>query len=950
MSKIKRMFFVVSLCLTEILLVFSFSPSLAHAAVKSPVGTHVSGDITTDTTWDLQGSPYIFDWDVNVLANVTLRVMPGVKISMASGIGPMSLVVYGTLDIVGTLDKPVDITGIDRIYSDGYYGGSVSIAYARLHDGPNVVLLKSKVVIASSTISNADSSAFYVQGSSVDGWNLRIENSSVDAIYVSLGNGLGVLSSISIHDSSFIGNPIAVNNKSGVLLHLENNWWGNSSGPTFSGSNSVQGSVVYSPWLTSDPNEGFFPKVCCSSILFIPGLEGTRMHSGTNQLWEPNRNADVQKLYLDSLGSSTDRTIYSTGPIDKAFGLKPIYGKFMGFLQDLSDSGSVNEAKTFGYDWRKPISQVVLESEKKATTTESLLATVAEMASNSKTGKVTLIAHSNGGLVAKYLVKILTDLGKSNLIDKVISVAVPYLGTPEAILGLLHGDNQSILGGLILSQATVRGLGENMSSAYSLLPSVKYFSKIFTPTIAFASTTVYGLNNGSYPQMVSDVSGQMDFIDDVNGVRTKPAFGDTRSPIIGNRGLSIAADALHSIIDVFTWPANIANWTIVGWNRLTTLSVNYADSYECGLNGFNFLVKICRTVISHTASTTIMGDGTVISPSATFNGGIVASLDLAEVSKQENSEFDHTNILEASSAQTTIRQIVENNNTSGPISLPKGVALGEPDYSKENSSSLVLSTHSPVELHIYDSRGNHTGLISKPPELAQNDFVTGAYETKIPGSSFRVSSGENSDSDTYIRLPYGDGQNYSVVINGTDFGFFTFQAERFDGEKSLEKVTYSTQPIAPVSVATTTIVGSAISGPSGTSVSLVSMIPQLNVDIDANGLVDYQALPGGTGLPGNATSLEDANIVALSISNDVIKKTMKTVLLNEFDSPRIKGIIKKLDHITDLAKKGKLKQSEKQGDRLIKRLGHIKLKGISPDERKRFVDAVEAMVDAVVVQ
>jgi len=51
-----------------------------------------------------------------------------------------------------------------------------------------------------------------------------------------------------------------------------------------------------------------------------------------------------------------------------------------------------------------------------------------------KTGlPVWLMGHSNGGLVTKYLPKVLSDEGKTDLVDKIISVAVPYLGTPAAV-------------------------------------------------------------------------------------------------------------------------------------------------------------------------------------------------------------------------------------------------------------------------------------------------------------------------------------------------------------------------------------------------------------------------------------------------------------------------------------------------------------------------------------
>ena len=58
------------------------------------------------------------------------------------------------------------------------------------------------------------------------------------------------------------------------------------------------------------------------------------------------------------------------------------------------------------------------------------------MASSSKTGKVTIVAHSNGGLVTKLIYNQLKDKGEADLVDKIIFVAVPEIGTPQSLPSL----------------------------------------------------------------------------------------------------------------------------------------------------------------------------------------------------------------------------------------------------------------------------------------------------------------------------------------------------------------------------------------------------------------------------------------------------------------------------------------------------------------------------------
>jgi pimeloyl-ACP methyl ester carboxylesterase len=483
--------------------------------------TFVQGRITGQTVWTKQGSPYLLDGDVYVGAGDSLSVEPGVVVQLNPSADPnvsLNIQSGAKLYINGSEENHVKIS---KISSVNLSGAEAHIKYADFKTTTSgAYILASTADIASSTFSAGNGTGIYSRGSNVNISTTRIENMGVAGIYVVPDIRS---SSFNIHDSIINkNNTYAVRNQDLSAVHAERNWWGDSSGPSISGSNRVSGPVTYSSWLKEEPD---LPKIkeesvaeeCCSSILFLPGLEGTSMHNhGTstvgkvmdNTLWPPNSNNDVRKLFLNEYGTSTDATIYSEKPLTTAYNIVDVYGKFIDFLDSLKRDGNINEWQSFGYDWRKPIDQVISGPEIKATTTEYLVKTVEEVASRSKTGKVSIVAHSNGGLVAKYLVKKLSEIGEENLIDTVISVAVPYLGTPQAIAGILHGDDQSIGEGLLTKQSVARQLGINMPSAYSLLPSDLYFSNIFTPSIAFASTSVNHLNNNIYPQNITSSTPQ----------------------------------------------------------------------------------------------------------------------------------------------------------------------------------------------------------------------------------------------------------------------------------------------------------------------------------------------------------------------------------------------------------------------------------------------------------
>jgi pimeloyl-ACP methyl ester carboxylesterase len=610
----------------------------------------------------------------------------------------------------------------------------------------------------------------------------------------------------------------------------------------------------------------------------------------------------------------------------------------MKFLDGMVAGGNMNEWSSFGYDWRKPIADVVAGPEKKATTTVSLMQTVIDMASRSKTGKVTLIAHSNGGLVAKYLTKTLADMGKDNLIDSIISVAVPYLGTPEAIGGILHGDDESLAGGWLLKQSVARQLGQNMSSAYSLLPSAKYFSLTSAGTsalgstsavsgdavITFASSTPRNINNGSYPTSISSFVDEASFMTDAKNIRQAPSAADTESPLEGNKALMASAGSLHDVLDAFSWPAHIARWAILGWNALTTKGIIYRASTNSTENSSS--VGAQNPSPAHDQVQTNMGDGTVVTASASYDSGTTTAIDLQTSGIKGTL---HGNILESVATQGVVRDLLEDSPAAAKereiVSIP-GVSLGLPDASKEKTM-IVISTHSPIQPQVYDAQGNHTGETVPPPGMPTDVFRT--YDMQIPGSAFRVDEHNDTDYDTYISLP-DDGTKYSVVLNGTGVGSFTYDVDRIRGGVTMDHAEYADLPVTPLTVATTTIqfAPTDISTPPGVpfgiaSSTFMATIQPLNIDIDGDGTPDIKAVQGSTTSP--TTYWE-------SMKKACGKETY------------CKGIGSRIDRIEDLIKKGKFKKLHDFSDKIGQYLKHRRAKSLSDDDKQEVGDMFDGFI------
>ncbi len=820
-------------CAGSIIGLFTFVGFIQFAQAETII-EHVA-ELQGDVEWSVQGSPYILADDVFVGQGASLTIHPGTEVKSFSTERRGGIVVSGgSLSVKGSREHKVSIDGLNGIGASD--NGSISIEFAQMNDMVEAIQGDhAHIFIASSTISESEigikirSSTLVVHDTEIEGNGEGI-HIGPPGIFQARASGLeatggigNALEDVPLGASSVtVANSIVENNKDAAVIsqdwteaHMEGNWWGSPAGPGVSGGGSISGNVGFQPWLTKRPAYDELSSTCCSNILFIPGLQASRlfrteidarMTAHTNRLWEPNRNADVKKLFLNASGSSTISGIYAEGPIDAAFGIAGIYGSFMEYLDALQNRGTIRKWKSYGYDWRKPVAQVVAGSEQRATTTESLTTILEDLAASSNTGKVSIVAHSNGGLIAKYLVKKMAEAGKDGLVDTVISVGVPYLGTPQAILGLLHGDGQSIGGGALLKQSVARELGINMPSAYSLLPSKEYFKKALGPTIAFASTTI---------QDIDTYNQQKDFIVDAKNARRTTVGSKTTLPIEGNKLLVAAAEALHSILDPFSWPASIAHWAIVGWGNKTAKGVIYSDKTECRGPG---LRPLCITSTLYEPISTLFGDGTVVMQSAAHDGGDVVSIDLPAQEEVDSMEIKHANILESSTVQEVIGDIIT--STSGDVekvdhikdtlaNLP-GVSVGMPDQHDEEEFT-VISTHSPVELHLYDAHGNHTGLIAPPAELEFEDGDEGLdedlytfYENKIPGTDFEIREGDIGN-ETYITLGKNAKGSYNVSIQGTGPGTFDYIVERIKGDEIMDRVEYLDIPVTSLTVATGTL-------------------------------------------------------------------------------------------------------------------------------------------------
>lgn len=859
-------------------------------------------------------------------------------------------------------------------------GHSKSLAFGGTLEQLNAILDKSDKVCDT------------LGGGNLNGGNLNSGNTKQSCKYIYEGNDLNstdliaqsvvpvVPSFVNITNSAIFGNhrvDLKSTEVSGNTVAI-NNWWGSVDGPEILNvdeenilANSTEpsentrakifGNVDYSPWLDHDPtieNED----ICCSNVLFIPGLQASSLHldshnmlgTSTNTLWVPNRNADVERLYLDQNGNSINPDIYSGNPIDSVFGVHDIYEDFMAMLDTLVSNGDIHEWQPFGYDWRKSVGEVVAGMEDKGNSSESIMDKAISLASTSKTGKITIVSHSNGGLVMKELVRTLKERGLENIIEKVIAVATPYLGTPQAISGLLHGDNQSIAGGIILKSATARELGRNMTSAYSLLPGVSYFERVLEPVIRFASSTIVnGINNGSYGFQINNFSKLFSFITDSINIRSNPEVKDVSRPIIGNSLLAGVGASIQNNLSDFSWPDNIDIWSVLGWNRETEKTLVYSERERCS-NFLGFRWN-CENILERSEDATMMGDGTVVAPSASGNieytNGNIISIDLGNVSTLEDQNIRHANILDSTTTQGVIKDIILGKDAPTIVNnIGTNIKTGEPDYSIEKNRlaiRLVNNTDNEVVMILKDNEGNQTGFT----DINNTDSAFISYKEDIPNSRFVFTEMRDGIGDTKISVPRSG--RYTGSVSSSGFGNVNIEVVNTQGSQIITEKAIEDIPVSPVSNITLEIITASTSDDVASSTgheidsnTLSTTTVSIRIDYDGDNIVDMIATSSlgadNDTVSGNVIKDKEYYLKRIGLLEKFIIKVLTPHLNTKGLLKRIDALKVKIVKSNDLPNKIELKMN-KIGDRVTNRLKHKKLKDISNDDRKMYTEFLEEL-------
>ncbi len=533
-----------------------------------------------------------------------------------------------------------------------------------------------------------------------------------------------------------------------------------------------------------------------SSVLFLPGLMGSRLYEESaecdpdgivreQERWVSRDDCDHQRLETNFIGQSKNN-IYTkegeNGLVDEVYVFN-IYKTFLTALKTWKNDEVINDYAVAPYDWRLQLDKIlkakeadgVVRSDLGTTVEEGYLyQTITNLAEHSKNGKVTIVAHSNGGLVIKQLLVYLKNHHDPLLdkIDNLILVAVPQLGTPNSLIGILHGEAVGPAG-FMMTQSTSRQLTKTLPFSHHLLPSQTYFNTVQTPVLKFeaGSSTDYWKN--TYGPEITDAETLYNFMDKNSG-RVEPDEEDLATPEIVDRYL---IDNYAQIIDLIQgdWqpPATMKVYQLAGTGLETPAGLTYFTDRECLKRSIlkAFLCSEYGPKLGYRVDMVLDGDAVVVAPSAlTVSGGERWWLNLLKHNNDGlfdlNANRQHKDILEVSDVINFV-----GNTIQGTSSLPY-LYLSTTSPELPNLTRLVFQLHSPLDMSLVTTDGRE---------------VSSSTNT-IKGATYRR-YGELQ----YLSIPEIE-KDATLLLQGLATGSFTLEIEEKNNNTTTNKHTYSAVP------------------------------------------------------------------------------------------------------------------------------------------------------------
>lgn len=731
-----------------------------------------------------------------------LKLVAGTIIKFGEG---ADLPVEGSLTVSGTQSAPVVFTSI----FDNAYGGDIwdrSDVRPRAGDWGDIQLKNKSKVSISRSIFRYGGESQYNSGAILfnQGGTLSVAYSSIaDSEHSGIRHDSGTTTlrynTIVDHLSYGVFYNGATN---GANVDARLNFWGDPVGPFHPTTNpkgfgiSVSDKVLFKSFLTT-PNATTPALPCCSSILFLPGIMSTRLYdASTNEkYWEPSNDDEIKRLSLKTNGSSL--SAIKVGEVIDEFEFvgtsadRNIYKSFLSDLTNQMSMGRIDKYMAYGYDWRLSLSSVLANGQ--------LANTVRTLAKSSKSGKVAIVAHSNGGLLAKALINQLgTD---ADLVDDLVLVAVPQLGTPQAVGAMLHGYQSGIpLESLdfILKKERARSFASTSPAMYNLLPHPDYYNSpgvnIYDPLIVFEDGIATSRYIGRYGYSISNHNELYEFLYGAEG-RGQPTYTNLVAPLkLYKALLDKSISEINSVSSSWIVPAGLKVHQIAGVGVLTPYQIKYSTNVAGQLQ--------------YDVSRTIDGDRTIIEATAlsmSTSSPLVRRWWINMLAYNDNyTDRAHASIFEVSDIRALILNNIVGTSTSHSYSY---LSKSRPVITGENRLSFTL--HSPLSLSYIESDGT---IVDE-----SNPYGLNAQFNRY---------GEIQIIDVY------NGDRGEVRLRGQDSGHFSLDIEEAKGDTIFSAASFDAIPTSPTTDGLMRVAGQTLND-----------IDPLRVDYEGDGVFDFSLSP-----------------------------------------------------------------------------------------------------------
>lgn len=535
-----------------------------------------------------------------------------------------------------------------------------------------------------------------------------------------------------------------------------------------------------------------------SSVLFLPGIMGSYLYEesdvclgdGEQRRWFSTSDCDQIRLFTDSTGASINDIYTKSNPdaiAKETLGIN-LYKSFMAEMDELAEQGIIADFTPLPYDWRlrlddilklkvNPDTRIVRFDSSTLLTESYIYKTVEAMVVDSLSGKITIVAHSNGGLLAKVFLNALEEANDPLLdkIDNLILVGAPQAGTPDAIVSLLHGS--PILHGVVVQGDTSRALLNTTPFGHHLLPSEIYFDgdgvEVNTPVITIEDGEVTSTWKEQFGSEIQSLSSLQSFLKADSG-RLKPASDDLLHPEVVGGYLLDYANQIAEVQASWQPAESIKVYQIAGTGVETVTGLTYFTDYECVRS--NYLIFGCAEYepkLGYRVNHTYDGDETVVAPSALamaeeegverwwvnlheYNTGGIFGL---------NFNYVHKNLLEFEEIQNFIQTTI-----SSTAHQTYGYLSNSP-ITPDIGDRLEFQLHSPLDMSV-----------EAPDGVVSSSTVT------IPGAVYR-----RYGEVQYISLPLPI-TGHNLLLHGDAPGSFNLEVSKRNGQSIVDKVSYSAVP------------------------------------------------------------------------------------------------------------------------------------------------------------